>query len=289
MDLLTIIIQILSVLMRLAHGKLCRVLFGNDMIGTQVSDDLHDLMDELDEAFFTTFQPEDADKCQFGDFAGRYRVAWTDEYHEQVTDAFHRYYAFKQPTQDGVSWEDSAMRKRMIAELAWCPGYANKGRPLAHNIPFLCSTLISCSAATLVQFPASIGEVSSILLTFPSHSTRYLARDIADRLLAFAVRRLRDISHAITRNVYAISLSRYRGTSTRNILHARTRIHLSCILSFVSDILTLSLRLALISRVLLVLGLARSSIFGISVARLHKSSVTILPLPLPRAKTSSLT
>lgn len=170
-------IQILSTLMGLAHGKLCRVLFDNNKIGTQVPESYCDLMDELDEAFFTSFKPEDDDDRRFGDFAGQYRVAWKDEYQTKALDAFHRLYEFQLRGKDGVPWDESPMKKRLLAELTWCPGYANKGRPLAHNVPFLCSSLIRTSAAILVQFPVTISEVS-----LPFFISRWVHRSISRKI-----------------------------------------------------------------------------------------------------------
>jgi hypothetical protein len=154
-------------MMRLAHGKLGRVLYGNNNLGSVPPPNILGFMDHLDDICMQSFGLDNEDEGRrFMDFAGQYRKAWDGKYKPRVLKLVQRY--FQEEKLEEVPWEQSEMKKRLDIELTWRAGYTNDGSPLAHNIPLLCDLLIKVCANTLKQYPTSIGEVSCYIQTLPS-------------------------------------------------------------------------------------------------------------------------
>jgi hypothetical protein len=169
--LLIILHQLLAVLVRLAHGKLCRVLYGNEKIGNVPDEGVYTLMDGLGKAFMQVFKPTDENDGKLFNFSGTYRRAWTD-YVQSAQKLFMAYYKNDQP------WAASDMKKRFDKEMSWRGGYTDEGSPLAHNVPFLCSSLVEAFSVTMGSYPLSIDEVSTTI-TLPSRILFLLAHVIA--------------------------------------------------------------------------------------------------------------
>jgi hypothetical protein len=155
--------------MALSRAKICRVIADNENVGTEFSGHGTDLMDLLDDAAVTAFAMKEPDECTLLNDTPTYQLAWTTRYTTPVKDAFRSYYnntitAKITDTTPRVPWEDSDMKKRLDKELKWCPGYADGGKPLAHNVPFLCGSLITLTAQHLCKSPAALVEVSFLFI-----------------------------------------------------------------------------------------------------------------------------